>query len=78
MITRQCRELGLVVGDTIIGREIGGFGWKETKLTLLWIGDEVAVWREQERNEHQPEWSTARESANWDLSWRGWHKMPNA
>ena len=74
LIIKQCKELGLVVGDTIVGREIGGFGWIETRLTLLWIGAEVAVWSEQGRNEHEPEWGSSRESTSWDLNWRKWSK----
>ena len=72
----QARALGLVVGDTIEGREEGPRGyWHEAKLTLLWLGDEVAVWSVTERSRARPNWSEPEESANWTLECRQWRKV---
>ena len=76
----QCRQFGLVVGDTIVGREGSGSGsewWQESRLTLLWLGDSEVVWRVVERTNDSPEWSTPRESVNWTLECRKWRKLPN-
>lgn len=71
------RALKIHVGDTIEGREGKGppGWWQITRLTLLWLGEEVAVWRETSRSQMSPEWSTPRESANWTLSCRDWKKV---
>ena len=71
----QCRALGVSVGDTITGRENGRCGyWHEARLTLLWLGDTGAAWREQSRTNEQPEWSAPREAMNWTLECRRWRK----
>ena len=78
-VADQCRALGIEIGDTIVGREEGPRGcWNEAELTLLWIGREVAVFRERERNETTQEWSEPRESGDWTLECRNWRKVPNA
>ncbi len=72
----QCRALGLKVGDTIEGREDFHDGsWAVTRLTLLWLGSEVAVWSATEHSSEQAEWSPAEESADWTLEWRDWRKL---
>lgn len=72
----QCRALGLAVGDTIEGREDGSGGyWHEARLTLLWLGDEVAVWRSTTRSSSRPKWSEPQEEANWTLECRQWRKV---
>jgi hypothetical protein len=74
----QCRALGLSVGDTIEGREDCHDGsWEETRLTLLWLGEEVAVWRAIDRNCRRKTWSAPEESADWTLEWRDWRKVPD-
>ena len=74
----QCRELGIAVGDTITGRESGGGAyWHEARLTLLWLGETEAVWREQSRTNERQEWSSPREAVNWTLECRRWRKTPN-
>lgn len=72
----QCRALGLQIGDTIEGRESYPGGWHQARLTLLWMGDDVAVWRVMERNSDNPTWTEPREDADWDLSCRVWRKVP--
>jgi hypothetical protein len=72
----QCRSLGLRVGDTIEGRESYPGGWHQARLTLLWMGDDVAVWRVMERNSDNPTWSEPHEGADWDLSCRRWRRVP--
>lgn len=74
-VADQCRELGLQVGDTIEGREASGSYWHEARLTLLWLGDEVAVWRETSRSENRPDWSDPEETADWTLEYRVWRKV---
>jgi hypothetical protein len=39
----QCREMGIQVGDTIEGREEGKGWFHEARMTLKWLGDNVAV-----------------------------------
>lgn len=72
----QCRALGLVVGDTIEGREEAPDGhWHDARLTLLWLGDELAVWRVTERTSAHDRWSEPSESASWSLDSRDWRKV---
>lgn len=78
-IADQCRAMGLVVGDTIEGREDGRGGyWNETRLTLLWLGETEAVFSEQFRDSFTQEWSDPCESVDWTLDCREWHKLNNA
>jgi hypothetical protein len=72
----ECRALGLQVGDTIEGTERdAGDWWNTTRLTLLWLGDEIAVWRVISIASPQSEWSEPVEAANWTLSCRDWRKV---
>lgn len=76
---QQARSMGLKVGDTIRGREEYGAGqWSEAQLTLLWLGDEVAVWLERNRSNLSPEWADHGEAANWTLDCRTWSKVTPA
>lgn len=70
----QVRELGLSVGDVIIGREDYGNGWCDAELTLLFLGKEVAVFNVRERSNREPSWNDACESGNWTLAHRDWIK----
>lgn len=76
---RQCRQLGLTVGDTIVGRETYSTGaWSEAKLTLLWMGKDVATWKVHRRTVNQPRWRLTGEQANWTLAHREWMRvLPN-
>lgn len=71
----QCRLLGVQVGQTIEGlegRQEADSHWSLARLTLLWLGESVAVWRVTERSSDRPEWSKPRESAAWTLECREW------
>jgi len=73
-VAEQCRAMGLAPGDVIYGTEHYAEAWNEARLELLWMGEEVAVWRAQTRNSWTLEWSLPREEANWTLSCREWRK----
>lgn len=76
-VADQCRDLGVAVGETIVGREGGGGDWwHEARLTLLWLGQEEAVWSVQSRTNVNPDWSEPREEVNWTLECREWRKTP--
>jgi hypothetical protein len=68
----QTREMGLKIGDTIIGREEYGPGWSEAKLKLIWRGASVAVFEKWSHNHYFPEWSYQGEDSNWTLNCREW------
>ena len=74
----QCRVLGVVVGDTIEGREECGDYWHEARLKLLWIGEAVAVWSVTERSNTWSNWSEPEECADWTLECRQWRKVSQA
>lgn len=71
----QCRELGIVVGDKIQGREKYSRSWSEAKLECLWIGESVAVWKVWRRTDEEPNWRYDGEKANWSLDCRDWEKV---
>lgn len=73
----QCRQMGLVVGDTITGREHGPHGrWHEARLTLLWIGRQECMWLVQDRTDERPVWTEPQEEGNWTLDARRWRLTP--
>lgn len=75
----QARAMGLKVGDTIEGTDVCMDGWWITsRLTLLWLGEELAVWRETYRSADNPEWSDPEESASCDLDYKEWKKISGA
>lgn len=65
----------LQVGDTIEGTQAGPGWWSTVRLTLLWLGDTHAVWRETSRTNSRLEWAAPRESAAWTLRFREWRKV---
>jgi hypothetical protein len=67
--------MGINIGDTIEGMETSGKYWHEARLTLLWLGQEVAVFRVTERSDDQPEWSEPEESGDWTLECRDCRKL---
>ena len=69
----QCRDLGIAVGDTLEGVSPSAWPGETTRITLLWLGQEMAVW--QETRLIGGEWTPPRESAAWDLSWREWERV---
>lgn len=76
---QQARAMGLKVGDTIRGREeYSDGGWSEAQLTLLWLGQEVAVWLERKRSSRSQKWTIHGEAANWTLDCRPWRKVDPA
>jgi hypothetical protein len=74
----QCREMGIKVGDVIEGREGAGDWWSESRLTLLFLGAEVAVFSEQRRSSERLEWQDDGESGHWTLICRAWRKVGSA
>jgi len=74
-IIGQIKELGLKVGDTIesLKRESGECC--DVRLTLLWVGQSVAVWQEKSRRSNHKKWVDEGESANWTLDMRKWRKV---
>lgn len=69
----QCRELGIKVGDVIEGASPSAWPGDMTRIKLLWLGREMAVWIETRLV--GGEWTLPRESAAWDLSWREWERI---
>jgi hypothetical protein len=70
--------MGLSVGDVIQGREDATYrdgGFHETRLTIIWLGDFVAVFHEQKRSDLSPEWSRPCEETAWTLDCRRWWKV---
>ncbi len=73
-LAAQIREMGIKLGDTIIGREGNkeGTWWNETRLTLLWAGQTAAAFRIARRNRGVPTWNEDGEATNWTLDARKW------
>lgn len=75
----QVRELGLSVGDVIVGRENWGNEWSDAELTLLFVGKEVAVFSERNLSTVEgrmtEKWSKPKETASWTLAYRDWVKV---
>lgn len=76
-VITQIKNLGIKVGDTISGMESEIGWWQVSRLTLLWVGESIAVWRVTECNIINPEWTQPREVANWVLDHREWRKVDN-
>jgi len=69
----QTREMGLKIGETIIGRETWPGSWREDKLKLIWRGASVAVFENWVRfNYNGNNWRYDGEKATWKLHWRDW------
>jgi len=82
-VADQAREMGLKVGDVIVGREGGGDPvtgwWQEQRLTLRYLGEQCCVWKSEWRNKAITEFRDEGESANWTLSFRDWYLVrPNS
>jgi hypothetical protein len=77
-VASECRKMGLKVGDTIEGTEgkkTPGSWWNTTRLTLLWLGVNEAVFLETYKSLDQSDWSEPQESSNWTLRARKWKKV---
>lgn len=76
-VADQAREMGLKVGDMIVGREGGGDPetgwWQEQRLTLLYLGEQCCVWKSEWRNKALSAFRDDGESANWSLTCRDWY-----
>ena len=76
-VAEQINKLGIVVGDTVIGQHKSICHSHEAMLTLLWVGNEKAVWLVSERGTNLEEWSKPEESTAWSLdNCRTWAKVP--
>ena len=73
-LASQIHEMGIKLGDNIVGREGDkeGTWWSEKRLTLLWVGQTAAVFRVATRNKSVPTWHEVGEAANWTLDSRKW------
>jgi hypothetical protein len=74
--------MGIILGNTIEGRETYNDGsWSERRLTLLWLGESVAVWQQSGRKSfiaEMQDWQPMEESGNWNLNGREWFKRSNS
>jgi hypothetical protein len=70
----QIHEMGIKLGDNIVGREGDkeGTWWSEKRLTLLWVGQTATVFWVATRNKSLPKWNEVGEAANWTLDSRKW------
>ncbi len=71
----QSRQLGLEIGDVIVGREGTSVRWGETKLKLLARTRECCIWNVWSRTSGNPTWRNEGEDVDWDLSFRHWVKL---
>jgi hypothetical protein len=73
----QAREMGLRVGDVIVGREGGGDPqtgwWSESRLRLLYLGKQCCVWKAEVSRKLHPEFRDEGEATNWTLAHRDWY-----
>lgn len=75
-VVRKTHEMGLVIGDRIIGREnLGPRNYVDTILCLVWRGEQVCVWRVWERHVSMRRWVDLGEKSNWTLETRSWRKL---
>jgi len=72
------RELDLAVGDTIACADRIGGKLEFTRLTLLWVGEEVAVWRVKRRWDGAVTWRDDGENAYWNLTQHRWSKVDDS
>ena len=72
----RIEQMRLRLGDTIETRQQFPIGrWVEYRRTLLWHGEQIAVWAIQDRESHLPEWSDPYESASPVESYGDWRKV---
>jgi hypothetical protein len=77
----EVKSLGLKVGDIIRGKE-GGKSmarswWNEIRLTVLWIGKNEVVYREQSRGSATADWHDEGETSAFSLTCREWYLEKN-
>lgn len=73
----QAREMGLKVGDVIVGREGAGGPesgwWDESRLTLRFLGQHCCVWGLEKRTKHVPIFTEGMEISDLRLNCRDWY-----
>jgi len=74
-VAEQAREMGIKVGDVIVGREGGDDWWQEQRLKLVYLGKKCCVWETEWRSNQEPNFRPAIEECSWDLSCRDWYKI---
>jgi hypothetical protein len=82
-VADQVRELGLQIGDVIVGREGSdedGYRpwWNENRLTLKYIGNQLCVWDLERRSDLHQTFTLKKEESNWNLTCREWYKLPTS
>lgn len=79
-VTDRIDEMRLRPGDTIRLRQNFKRGpWWEYELTLLWHGEQIAVWSSRHRSESNPDqWSEPKETAAPDLAYGDWARVDPA
>lgn len=73
----QCKEMGIMVGDTIFGRRVTEKGWNEMLMTAIYIGDYVTLFGSMYRDSENPGWIGPKETVNMDLGYRQWYRVTN-
>lgn len=76
-VADQAREMELKVGDVITGMEgdYEGAWWVETRLTLLFIGQQCCVWKVDKSSKQHPEFRNVGEASNWTLNSQQWYRV---
>jgi len=73
----RMRASGLRVGDRIQYTERVAGGLRDVRLTLLWVGEELAVWRVCHRYAIGP-WCEQGETASWDPRDKIWSRVDDS
>jgi len=80
-VAEQARDMGIKVGDIIVGREGGGEAetgwWREQRLTLIYMGEQCCVWKSEWRSKSLPIFYDKGESTSWTLDSRDWYLVKN-
>ena len=70
----QLREMGVDVGEVIVGKEVYASDWHVSKLKVLFIGQTAVVFEYWSASYHEPEFKLIGEVSSWDLRHRDWVK----
>lgn len=72
----RIEQMRLRPGDTIEMRQNFPSGsWVEYRRTLLWHGEQIAVWACSNRHDRRPEWSEPFETASRVGAYGEWRKV---
>lgn len=75
----RIEQMRLRPGDTIEMRQQFPRGpWVEYRRTLLWHGEQIAVWASSTRNNNRPNWSEPHETASTVGAYGEWRKVEAA